>query len=386
MIEQATLQFKKTISISLIMMLLFAFASILPVSAKGQSSSNSNSRVSRTKKTKLTSACIVEILNSTFETGEYLEIIDSNQRRLGTAKAGRKNSKTNRATAVVIDGSRNCNIYKGKNVRKLITENRAILGPTYSAADKSVFIIPQYIVTQYTVPGLALNKFISPSYNQKGFGLRVTGVLPKRPFQIARFNFKTHVSAGFESAQTSPAIDLLRDQLVQGNQSISSTRIDARGGVRALFAPASSWAEIGAVLYESTTSKSSLNKTAQDEAALFQAIRDVSGSTFGLYAGFGALIADSSEISIYSGIGLGGSYTTPIIEDGSFTNTSETLNTEGIPLFAEAAVKVPLLDLLFVEVNLQYKNIPLLIPLINDETSKAQSESLSFRVGAGLQF
>jgi hypothetical protein len=373
-------------SISFILTQICFVAIFTPQVAFAKATTDGKSSISRTKKTKSTTSCLVEILNSKFATGDYVEIIDTNQKRLGTAKVGKKNSKTNRAAAIVIDGNTNCNIYRGKQIRALRTGAASHSASFFSATDKIVFIIPQYIVTQNTVPGLGLNKFISPSFNQKGFGARVSGVFPKTPIRISNFNFKSHVSAGFESSQTSPAIDLVKEQIVAGSQSISTTKIDARGGIRALFNPLSLWAELGAVLYESTNSKSKLTKISNDEAALFQAIRDVSGSTFGLYLGTGALIASSTELSLVAGIGLGGSYKTPIIEDGNFTNTSETMATQGIPIFADVAVKVPLIDLLFAEVNLQYKNVPLLIPLINDETSKVQSESLSFRVGMGVQF
>ena len=386
MTEQLGIHSTKAMCISFILMPLIFVASFAPTLATAQTESFANSSVSKSKKTKTKSSCIIEIVNSNFEQGEYIEIFDSSQRRMGTAKAGRKNSKTNQTRALVIDGNTNCNLYKGKQVRRLSTGTSATFGASLSASEKMFFILPQYIVTQYTIPGLALNKFISPSYNQKGFGLRVSGLLPKKPVQLSLFSFKTHFSAGYEASQTSPAIDLLRDQLVAGNQIIATTKIDARGGVRAVFTRASSWAEIGAVLYESTTAKSSLNKSSQDETALFQAVRDISGKTFGIYLALGATVAQSSEFSVHSGIGLGGSYSTPIVEDGSFTNTSTAIATNGLPIFAGVAVKIPVMNLLFVEVNLDYKNLPLLIPLINDEVSKAQSESLAIRVGAGMQF
>lgn len=372
-------------SISAILMPLVVFAFCHPVRAAAQSNSNEIAQVSRSTLPKGKSACLIEITSPDFVKGDYIEIIGNNEKRIGLAKAGRSSSKNRTTRALVIDGTKNCKIYKGKLARRVNFGENSFSSQKTNPAQKAFFIIPQYVVTQHTVPGLALNKFISPSYNQKGFGLRVSGVFPKTPLQISSYRFKTRFSAAFEQAQTSPALDLFREGVVIGSQSIVSTLINAQGGIRSLFAGPSAWAEIGAVLYESLTSKSSLKKTSNDEAELFQAIRDVSGSKFGLYLALGIVMSNSAEISLHSGIGLGGKYTTPIIEDGNFTNTSSSIKTNGIPIFAGTELRIPLMEILYAEVGLEYKNTPLLIPLINDEISKAQFESLSVRVGAGLQ-
>lgn len=386
MTENPAIQLFSKLSIKRVMMLAFSFAIFEPEPACAQSSGIPESQISRSKKTNGKNSCLIELVNSEFATGEFLEVIDSSGKRLGVVKAGKRSEKSGRAKALVIDGTRNCNSYKGKTVRRLGAGQASGLNGAGGVASKSLFIIPRYVVSQHTIPGLALNKFITPAYNQKGFGLMVAGVFPRNPLQIASLNLKTHFNASFESAKTSPALDLVRDGVVAGSQAISSTTIDARGGLRAIFTSIASWVELGAVLYESTTSKSTLQKTGQEETELFQAVRDLSGSSFGIYFGYGLFISNSAEVSFHSGIGLGGAYKTPLIEDGSFTNNSEELKPNGLPFFAGASVKVPLMNLMVAEIDVKFKNLPILIPLINEEMSKAQSETLSFRIGAGLQF
>lgn len=381
----ATHSFKdSSIKLGLMLALFIAFSQF--EMALANFSGSPESKISRTKKTTGKNTCLIELLNSEFAAGEYVEIVNSSGKRLGVAKASKSNKKSGRAKALVIDGTRNCDRYKGQTVRRLNAGHASNLTGVGGVSSKVVFIIPRYIVSQHTNPGLALNKFITPAYNQKGFGLTAAGIFPRTPFQLASLHLKTHINANFETAKTSPAIDLIKDDVVLGSQAISTTTIDVRGGLRVLFTSIASWAEVGAILYENATSKSTLKQAGQNETVLFQAVRDISGSGFGVYFGYGFFVSNSAEVSLHSGIGLGGAYKTPLIEDGSFTNSSEKLKPNGLPIFAGASLKVPFMSLMVAEIDVKFKNLPITIPLINEETSKAQSETLSFRIGAGLQF
>lgn len=366
-------------------MLVLLFACGTPAQLWAQDKAD-KTQVSRVKKSRGKDTCLIEVKNSPFAAGELIEIIDSNGQRIGVAKAGRQNAKNRRAKALILDGTRKCKSYQGQSVRSL-AEPRSSFGKSTSAvSDNMLFISPRYVVTQYTLPGLALNKFITPAFNQKGFGIIASGIFPKKPISLGAIAIKANIEVNFESGKSSPPLDLVKDGVVEGTQNIATTLLDVRGGVRALFSNSSSWAELGAVVFERLSTKSTLLKSGDDESEIFQTIRDLSGGGFGGYLGYGLSFGNAAEIALHSGIGFASSYTTPIVEDGNFTNTSEKLEPDGLPVFAGISIKIPLMKFVFTEVDLRYKITPLKIPLINDEVSKAQAELLSIRAGAGLQF
>lgn len=377
--------FRKLFSIGPFAMLIALFAVGTPEQLRAQANAD-QTKVARVKRSRGKDTCLILLKNSSFAAGELIEIVTSSGQRIGVAKAGRQNAKNRSAKAMVLDGTRNCKAYQGQSVRSLAEPQSGMAQSTNTRNENILFLAPYYVVTQYTLPGLALNKFITPAYNQKGVGISAAGVFPKTPMTLAGVALKTRIEVNFQSAKSSPPLDLVKDSVVEGTQNIATTLLDARGGLRVLFSNATSWAELGAVVFERLSSKTTLLNSGNQESELFQAIRDVSGGGFGAYLGYGQLVGNAAELTLHSGIGFASSYTTPIIEDGNFTNTTEKLALNGLPIFAGVSIIIPLMKFMYAEVDMSYKNTPFKISLIKDEVSKAQAELLSIRTGVGLQF
>jgi len=91
-------------------------------------------------------------------------------------------------------------------------------------------------------------------------------------------------------------------------------------------------------------------------------------------------------MSVGGGFGIASKISTPIVEDGDATNTSDLGKVEGLPLFLEARVTVPFLRWIFIEVSVDYKRFAFSLPLINEGTTKAQYDAVSFATGVGFRY
>lgn len=359
-----------------------------PAQAAGANSDEPLGKVGRGQRKVQLNTCQVPVIGKDLVEGDLAEIIDKSAQRIALIKIERSKSSSGRLVGTVLVGSEKCNQLRGLTMRPVVSGDS---GGSAAGAGKSkndiLRIAPKYILAQSALPGLALNKFLTPGYTQRGIAVGGSVLLPRNPIAVgpAKLNFKT--DAVWTSLTTSPSIDIVKDGKIEGTQAITTKSMTARAGGRIYYLDSRLWSGIGAVLYDGFQSKSQVSSVdGGDAEKILRVIRDLKGGGFGIYAEQGFIINRSAEVSLSGGIGLKTTITTPVVEDGDATNAIENATIQGLPLFAGASFRIPLLSLVFAEVNLEYRKYAFTIPLINDAESKAQYDNLIFAAGLGLSF
>ncbi|MFZ9521374.1 MAG: hypothetical protein ACO3A4_12950 [Silvanigrellaceae bacterium] len=350
-----------------------------------------SAKIGRGNRTLQKTLCQVPFSGKGLKEGELAEIVDSSNSGITVVKIesfvfkGKK-----RLVATVLSGDEKCTSLQGKVLRKLDGSGQMKVGSQINSkiSDSIVFIAPQFQVAQSSLPGLALNKFLSPGYTQQGIGFRGAGIFPRLPIDAGPLKINFISELAWSSLNSSPALDLVRDGKVEGSQSIATQNLNLRAGTRIHLLNSRLWTGTGIVVLDSFKSNSNLNATgtAGSPDKLFKAVRDLSGQGFGLYGEQGFVINESVVFAINGGIGLATTVKTPVVEDGEATNTEETVKLESVPLFAGARIQVPFLNWIFAEVNLDYKKLNMTLPLINNAVSKAQYDVMSFSAGVGFRY
>lgn len=326
--------------------------------------------------------------------GELAEILNNEEQRIALARIERvtvtdkTKKKKNILAATVISGEENCGKLTGLRLRPLTNGSSFLSASSSSSQNTLAQLSPTFLVAQTSLPGLALNKFLSPGYSQRGYAINATGLFPRDPIPIGALKLNATSEVKWSSLSTSPSLDLVRDGKVQGSQNIATQNLNIRTGARIHYLDSRLWSGAGAILFKSLKTTSTL-AAAPGEAnsdKLFQVVRDISGRGFGLYAEQGVNISNAATLSFGGGIGLGTKLETPIIEDGDATNTSTTAKVESLPFFAGAKLQIPFFRWIFADVQLDYERFSLSIPLVNDSTSKAQMDVISFSAGVGVRF
>jgi hypothetical protein len=331
-------------------------------------------------------ACIVPVKIRGMNEGELAEVLDDSKNRVAVVRLERLSRPSGNLVATVIVGEEKCSSLAGFTIRPLSLEAGSTRKDSPSNESSILHIAPQYVVYQNSLPGLALNKFLSPGYTQRGFGLRASSFFPREPAQIAKINLQGTSDIHWTSTSTSPSIDLVKDGKVLGMQKLSTQTLKIQAGARILSLNSQLSTEAGAVLYNSFFNKSAIIATGGDSDQLFPAIRDVSGRGFGIYAEQGIIIAGTTRVAVSGGIGFGDSISTPIVEDGESTNTSEKFSIQGAPIFAGLSIYLPIQKWAFTEFNLDFNSMSLQLPLVNGQVTKAQFETLGFSAGVGFRF
>lgn len=317
--------------------------------------------------------------------GELAEVLDESKNRVAVVKLERLNRSAKKLAATVIVGEEKCSSLAGFTIRPFGLQPGLTLNESPAHEGSILQVAPQYVVYQNSLPGLALNKFLSPGYTQRGFGLRASGLFPRKALKISKINLQGTSDIHWTSAATSPSIDLVKNGKVLGIQKLSSKTLKIQAGARVLFLNDQLSTEVGAILYNSFAHKSTLISTAGDSDQLFPALRDVSGRGFGIYAQQALMIAGTTRIAVSGGIGLGDSVSTPIVEDGESTNTSEKFSIQGPPIFAGLSLYIPIQKWAFTEFNFDFNSMRLQLPLVNGQVTKAQFETLGFSAGVGFR-
>jgi len=330
--------------------------------------------------------CLVPVKIRGMNEGELAEVLDRGQNRVAIVRLVRVNRNSSRLMAQVLVGEENCSSLSGYAIRPLSSSSAASALASGTQISEVASLSGAFIVHQLSLPGLALNKFLSPGYTQRGFGLRASAAFPRQPMRFGKFNLQGSAGVVFSSSATSPALDIVKEGKVIGTQNFATTAYQFRGGARALTSDARLWTEVGLVLLDSLASKSTLAKAGTNVDALFPAVRELNGQGFGLYAEQGLVVGQNARLSLSGALGLGTKYKTPVLEDGEATNTSENFKTEGLPIFAGINLNVPVWRGAYAELNFDYANVKLSLPLVNDQLSKSQIEKLSFSLGAGYRF
>lgn len=350
----------------------------------------SENKIGRGKRTVQRQLCQVPIIGTGFIEGDLAEVIDKSNSRVAVVKIERLKPK-GRLVATVIVGEDKCSSLRGLAIKTIPLEGSAESSGSSGGADigrSILFVSPRFQVSQTALPGMALNKFLSPGYSQRGFGFNGVGVFPRSPITAGplKLNFKSEIR--WSQAATSPLIDLVRDGKVIGTQGISTQNLKLRVGARMNYLDSQAWTGAGLVLLDKfqTTSKLASIPGVEGSDQVFQVIRDVSGSGLGLFGEQGFIINNSAIMSVGGGFGLGSKITTPIVEDGEATNTRDVVNLEGLPLYLEARLTVPFLKWIFFEVSVDYKRFAFSLPLINEGISKAQFDAVSFETGVGFRY
>ncbi|NBW82034.1 hypothetical protein EBR21_09805 [bacterium] len=373
---------------------LFALSTSLTANSAEAQSANAvlpSAKVGKGNRTFQRNLCQVTISGKGLTEGDLAEVIDASSTRMAVVKIepfvfkGKK-----RLVATVLSGEEKCKDLQGKELRKLdgSAQPQLSAGVVSKITDSVVFVAPQFQVSQSSLPGFALNKFLSPGYTQQGIGFRGTGIFPRTPIEAGPLKINFNSDIVWSSLNSSPSLDLVRDGKVEGSQSISTQLLNLRAGARVHMLSSKIWTGAGVIVFDSFKSNSNLNATgtASSPDKLFKAVRDISGQGFGLYGEQGFVINDSAIFAVNGGIGLATSVKTPVVEDGEATNTEEGLKVESPPLFVGAKIQVPFLTWIFAEVSLDYKKINMIVPLINNAVSKAQYDSMSFSAGVGLRY
>ncbi len=366
-------------------------ALFLSESALAQSKTESSEiKIGRGKRTIQRQLCQVPVTGEGLAEGDLAEVIDKSNSRVAVVKLERLKPK-GRLVATVIVGEDKCSSLRGLAVRTLSSEGSASSSGGSGGADigrSLLFVSPRFQVSQTALPGMALNKFLSPGYSQRGFGFNGVGVFPRNSIVTGplKLNFKSEIR--WSQATTSPLIDLVRDGKVIGTQGISTQNLNLRVGAKINYLNSQAWTGAGLVLLDKfqTSSKLASIPGVEGSDQVFQVIRDVSGSGLGLFGEQGFIINNSAIMSVGGGFGLGSKISTPIVEDGEATNTSDLAKVEGLPLYLEARVTVPFLKWIFVEMSVDYKRFAFSLPLINEGISKAQYDAVSFSTGVGFRY
>ena len=331
-------------------------------------------------------SCLLPIIGQGFQVGDLAEVVDQTNTRIALIRLERLSQTSAVLAARVLVGEERCKTLAGFKIMPLRSQESTTLIFGSKKKDSTFFLAPHMIVSQNNLPGMALNKFISPGYTQRGFGLRASGVFPPKPLKILRTSIQGQADLQWSSSSTSPSIDLIKDGTVLGTQKLSTTAMRIKAGARLLSLKGQLWTSAGALLTDSFETKSELGALGGATDKLFKSIRDVKGQGFGLFIEQGAIINGSARFSLHAGFNISQSAETPIVEDGEATNTSEKFKISSTPVIVGATFMVPILDWMYAEINLDYKSISMELPLVNSKVTKAQMETLSFATSLGLRF
>jgi hypothetical protein len=294
--------------------------------------------------------------------------------------------KNGRLVALVLTGEDKCSTLRGMAIKSFSTSGTTSNRAESSTGQSMLLVAPRYQVSQNALPGLALNKFLTPGYTQKGIEFAGLGIFPRSPIAVGPLKMNFKAEAHFSNLNSSPVIDLVRDGKVIGTQNISTQTLQLRGGGRVNYMNSQAWTGAGLVLVDSFQTKSTLSASpnATAENPVFQVIRDVRSNGLGIFGEQGFIINDSAIISVGGSIGLATKVSSPIVEDGDSTNTNEALTLNSPPVYLEARLVVPFMKWAFAEIGVDYRKFSLTVPLINDSVSKAQVDVS--RVSAGIGF
>ncbi len=354
--------------------------------AKSKNANSALGKVGKGKRNIQKKTCLVPVQIRGMNEGDLAEVIDAQQNRVAVVRLVRLTRPAGRLAAQVLVGEENCSSLSGYTIRPLPSLTTTGTQATGTSANPVASVAAQFMVIQFALPGLGLNKFLSPGYTQRGFGLRASGAFPRQPMQLGMFRLQAALAGLFSNSVTTPAIDIISNGQVLGTQRFSTTAIQLRAGARALTADSRLWTETGVILFDRISNKSSLAKSSESVDTLFAAIREFNGQGFGLYAEQGIVVGQNIRLSFWGGLGLGTKYKTPVLEDGDATNTSENFKTEGLPFYAGININIPVWRGAFSEINFDLSNVKLSLPLINEQQSKSQIERLSFSLGGGYRF
>ncbi|NBO39521.1 hypothetical protein EBU99_13165 [bacterium] len=373
--------------------LCLAFA-LLFSNQKAHADSNSKNkaqppegRIGRGSKKIQRQTCLLPVEQNGLNFGDLAEVIDVSSTRIAIVRLEKMNQSSAKLVAKVLSGEDKCTSLAGFKIRPLSTDANPNQLSAASSKQTIIHISPQYLLTQNSLPGLALNKFLNPGYTQRGFALRTAGIFPREPMKVGSFELRAMGDLLWSTATTTPPLDLVRNGKVLGSQSFSTQNLQLRAGAYIPEFSGRAWSSAGLILFDSFRTQSSLLASGSESTdQIFKVIRDISGQGFGLFAEQGILIGSSASLTVGGGIGLATSITTPLLEDGESTNTAEKFQLNGLPLYATARVHLPFLDWLFAEINLDYRLIQMQLPLINEQLTKAQYEVVGFSTGIGIRY
>lgn len=356
---------------------------------QSDNSTQATGKIGKGTKTLQRKTCQVPFTGKGLSEGDLAEIIDNDGERVALVRLERYKKPNGRLVATVLVGEEKCSQLRGLNVRPAGGLTQPGIATAIGSEKPSlVQVAPNFSVTQTSMPGLALNKFLSPGYTQRGFAIQVDGNYPRTPMKIGPLDVSFNSDFKWASLSTSPALDIVKDGQVAGMQSVSTQNTRLRAGARVHLFNSRIWSGAGLTLLDSFQTSSSLSSTGTTEGAdkLFKVVRDLKGNSFGVYAEQGFLINNAATFSICGGLGFISSVKTPLIEDADATNTSEDVKVEGVPLYLAGKINVPFFKLAFAEVNLDLKRLSMTIPLINENVSKAQYDVMTFSAGVGIRF
>lgn len=352
-----------------------------------RTSNKGSGKVGKGRKFIQQKTCLLSIKTQGLQEGDLAEVVDQSNTRIAVIRLERMSQSSGVLAARVLVGEERCKTLAGYKVVPLSTQINSGLNYSTSRKESLVYIAPQAVFTQTNLPGFALNKFLSPSFSQRGFGVHLASIFPSKPFRISRLPIQGQFNFSWNSVLTSPSLDLVKNSEVIGVQKISTNSMKVRTGLRLLTFNELLWTGVGGVIFENFTQKSTLAPSPSGSSdQLFQALRDSSGLGFGAYAEQGFIINGSGRISVLAGLGFAHSVKTPIVEDAEASNLSDKFTISGPPFFVGVNIMVPLMEWAFAEANFDYKTMSMSLPLVNQQVTKAKYETTSFSVGAGVKF
>lgn len=380
--------------VDVVMFLLFLhllFSSIGSAQTSSETLKNIESvgKIGRGQKTIERKTCQVPFVGKGLSEGDLVEIINKKDERVAIARLEKFKPSEGRLVATLLVGEEKCATLQGLALRVFKNDSR-----TKASSDenedytKSILLIaPRFQIAQTSLPGLALNKFLTPGYLQKGLTIHADGTFPRQPLQLGslKLNFTTEVN--WSTLATAPALDVVSQGNILGLQSTTSQILDARFIPRFFFLDERLWT--GTVLGFHQIKNQSTLKSLNDENVneqIFQVVRDVNGRFIVIAVELGFIIKKSAIVSILAGFGIKSTLKSPIIEDGDATNVTENLVSDSIPVFLGAKALIPIYQWIFSEITLDYKKFSFSIPLVNSGSSKASYELMSFAAGVGIRF
>lgn len=332
-------------------------------------------------------SCLVPVKARGLNEGDLAEVVDGSNSRIAVVRIERLPPQTGRLVANVLVGGEKCDALRGLSVRALTQWSPTLTGLIQKPQPTPLLSLSvQYAFAQSNIPGLAMNKFLTPAYTQRGIGLRAGGNFPRQAISTPLGKFKALGDVQWAASETSPPLDLVRDGKIAGTQSLSSQAVRVRAAAQYISKESKFWTNAGALLFDSLTTKSTLNAIAGASDPVFPVVRAINANGFGLFLEQGFVLPGEARMSLLGGVSLGMRATTPLLEDGDATNTSETFTFAGTPLLAGMQIKIPFNTFAFVDLHVDYRKMELQLPLVNDKVTKAQLENLSLATGLGLQF
>ncbi|MEY4066238.1 MAG: hypothetical protein RIR26_2446 [Pseudomonadota bacterium] len=374
-----------------IFLLLPAAQVLLSVpSAQAQEEKDSNipsGKIGKGKREIQNKSCLVPVKVRGLNEGDLAEVVDNSNARVAVVRLERLPPQTGRLVANVLVGGENCNTLRGLNVRPLAPSGASFTGLIKKPQPTPLMSVSvQYALAQNSIPGLAMNKFLTPIYTTRGIGLRASGSFPQEAKVISGGKYKALGDVHWATTETSPPLDLVKDGKVAGSQSLSSQNLRVRAGAQYISKDSKFWTNAGALLYDTLRTKTVLTSLTGASEPAFPVVRAISSKSFGVFLEQGFVMPGEARIALHGGINFGTSATTPILEDGDATNTSEKFKITGTPLLAGLHLKIPFSNFVFVEMQLDYRKVELQLPLVNEKFTKAQWENLSLATGLGVQF